>query len=240
MDGQRIELFRMWFLLPFGSIAVGDVDDHDAYGEGTAVAELTRPDERQFSTATQAALRCAVEGLTVGVVVVCGFPASGKTTATRFLADLLGAIVFDKDRFAPKLEESVMTELTGNPHDRDSPTYRRVVGPYIYDALVANALMVGRHHVVVLDAPFLEYVGSAFQAGLTLSDYLRAKSDHVIDVRTVWMSVDPKVIRDRMIVRGAERDLPKLADWSAYRSEILDSGLRAEAERVVDSFIVNE
>ncbi|MGW4121363.1 AAA family ATPase [Nocardia sp. NPDC004711] len=219
---------------------MNNVDDHGACGERVAVAELMGSEEQQFSTATKAALRSAVEGVDTGVVVVCGFPASGKSTATRFLADMLDAIVFDKDSFAPKLEESVMAELTGNPHDRDSTTYRRVVGPYIYEALVANALMVGRRHVVVVDAPFLEYVGSAVRAGLSLSNYLRSKSDHAVDVRTVWMSVDPKEIRDRMIRRGAERDLPKLADWSTYRSEILDSGLGAEAEKVVDSFVINE
>ncbi len=171
---------------------------------------------------------------------MCGFPASGKTTAARFLADTLKTIIFDKDRFAPKLEESVMNELTGNPHDRDSTTYRRVVGPYIYDALVANALMVGQRDVVVVDAPFLEYARSALLAGVALSSYIRSKADLQVEVRTVWMSADPKEIRERMIQRGAERDLPKLADWSTYRSEILDSGLRIEAEKVVDSFIVND
>ncbi|MFD6357248.1 AAA family ATPase [Nocardia tengchongensis] len=204
------------------------------------MTELAESCGRQLSGATQTALRAAIEGIGMGVVVVCGFPASGKTTAARFLAEQLDTIIFDKDGFAPKLEESVMAELTGNPHDRDSAMYRRVVGPYIYDALIANALMVGQRNVVVVDAPFLEFVGSALQSNVTLSEYLRSKVGFPVDVRTVWMSVDPKEIRERMIKRGAERDLPKLADWSAYRSEILDSGLRVEAEKVVDSFIVNE
>ncbi|MEU7768918.1 AAA family ATPase [Nocardia sp. NPDC049190] len=65
----------------------------------------------------------------VGVTVVCGFPAAGKTTVTRFLSELIDSVVLDKDTFAPQLEEAVMSELTGDPHDRDSDCYRRVVSP---------------------------------------------------------------------------------------------------------------
>lgn len=63
--------------------------------------------------------------------VICGFPASGKSTAAKYLAAVIDAVIIDKDSFAPDLEESVMTELTGNPHDKDSATYMRVVNPHI-------------------------------------------------------------------------------------------------------------
>ncbi|MFB8001530.1 AAA family ATPase [Nocardia sp. NPDC056000] len=203
------------------------------------MTELTSSNEVQLPSETIAALNQAIINFTTGVVVVCGFPASGKSTAARYLASALGAIVFDKDGFAPKLEESVMTELTGNPHDRDSATYRRVVGPNIYDALVRNAALVGCHHPVVVDAPFLEYTSYALDSKTTLSEYVRSQSGQTVEVRTVWMSAKPDEVRERMISRGAERDLPKLADWSAYRSEVLDSGLGTEAEKAVDVFIVN-
>lgn len=92
---------------------------------------------------------------TSGVTIVCGFPAAGKTTATRFLAGLLDPVVLDKDTFAPQLEESVMSELNGNPFDRDSDLYRRVVVPHIYSALLDHALRVGARCPVLVDAPFL-------------------------------------------------------------------------------------
>jgi hypothetical protein len=56
-------------------------------------------------------------------------PAAGKTTATQFLSGLIDSVVLDKDAFAPQLEEAVMSELTGDPHDRDSALYRREPQP---------------------------------------------------------------------------------------------------------------
>lgn len=232
-------MFFVRVLLPERSINVTGVADHVPHAEKAAAAQVTEPSELPLSRATRAALHGVIDGLDCGVVVVCGFPASGKSTSARYLAKVLRAIVFDKDSFAPALEESVMTELTGNSHDRDSPVYKRVVGPFVYDALVKNALMVGRHHPVVIDAPFIDYVRTASNKGVTLSGYIGSKSDQQVDIRTVWLTTAPETIRERMIKRGAARDLPKLDDWAAYRSEVLDSDIRTNAEQVVDSVIVS-
>ncbi|GAB4587843.1 hypothetical protein [Nocardia sp. IFM 10818] len=61
----------------------------------------------------------------------------------------------------------------------------------------------------------------------------------MVDVRTVWMCATPEVIRERMIRRGAERDHTKLADWAAYRTEVLDSGIGSFAKEVVDIIVQN-
>ncbi|WP_330183824.1 ATP-binding protein [Nocardia sp. NBC_01503] len=192
-----------------------------------------------LSIRTREELRHAVEDLTTGVIVVCGFPAVGKSSGVRMLAADRDALVLDKDSFAPALEEAVMTELTGNPFDRDSAIYRRVVGPHIYDALVRNALAIGRHQIVVVDAPFIEYVMRARSESCSLAGYLCAKVDHPVSVRTVWMSASPEVIHTRIVRRGAERDRPKLADWAVYRSAVLDSGVDLAAQEVVDAVVVN-
>ncbi|MFE6925969.1 hypothetical protein ACFVAV_33500 [Nocardia sp. NPDC057663] len=96
----------------------------------TAVANHEPP--LPFSPAGRQALHDLAVHAATGVTVVCGFPAAGKTTATRLLAELVDPVVLDKDAFAPRLEESVMAELTGNPHDRDSDLYRRVVSPHLF------------------------------------------------------------------------------------------------------------
>ncbi|WP_280471817.1 AAA family ATPase [Nocardia cyriacigeorgica] len=181
----------------------------------------------------------AIEGLKNGLVVVCGFPASGKSTVARYLALRLDAVLFDKDGFAPALEQSVMRELTGNPHDRDSEIYRSVVGPNIYEALTCNALRVAQRARVVVDAPFLEFVSAATARMSSLSEFILAKAEAVVPVRSVWVAADPETIKNRMISRGAERDRPKLDDWATYRSTVLESGVAAEAEAVVDYFISN-
>ncbi|WP_406281221.1 ATP-binding protein [Nocardia sp. NBC_00881] len=71
-----------------------------------------------------------------GALVICGFPASGKSSAAQFLASRTGGVVLDKDQLAPVLEESVMRRLTGDPFDRDSDIYRELVAPGIYDSLI--------------------------------------------------------------------------------------------------------
>lgn len=192
-----------------------------------------------LAEATLQALDGVVHGLTTGLVVVCGFPASGKSSSARYLARSWSAVLLDKDGFAPALEEAVMQELTGSPHDRDSDTYRRVVGPNIYDALTRNGLLVGRYGRVVIDAPYLEYVSAAAAAGQSLSQFIRSKSDVDVPVKTVWIAADAETIRDRMISRGAERDRPKLDDWATYRRTVLDSDAALDAKATVDQIISN-
>ncbi|MBF6102183.1 AAA family ATPase [Nocardia cyriacigeorgica] len=174
-----------------------------------------------------------------GVTVICGFPAAGKTTATRVLAGLVDAVVLDKDTFAPQLEESVMTRLTGHPYDRDSEIYRQVVAPHIYSALVQNAVRIARQVPVLVDAPFLGYITAAGEQNLRLSDYIRTIAGGDTVIRTVWVDTDPARIRERMTLRGAERDRPKLADWQTYRTSILDSGLAHTGPRVADYLVTN-
>lgn len=186
------------------------------------------------------ALRDAFTGLhDCGAVVVAGFPASGKSTAAAYLADVLGAPVLDKDRFAPLLEESVMQTLTGDSHDRDSETYRTLVGPGIYDGLIRTGLTVAATHPVVLDAPFLSTIRQAAAREMPLSAHLRDYTGlpDSVPLVTIWLDAAAPVIHARMIARGAERDAPKLADWETYRTEVLDSGVRDLAHTFCDHII---
>ncbi|MGH3427146.1 MAG: AAA family ATPase [Terriglobales bacterium] len=192
-----------------------------------------------LSTTALEALDHIVQDVTTGVIMLCGFPASGKSTGASHLAATLGALVLDKDGFAPALEESIMAELTGNPHDRDSSVYRRVVGPYIYEALIRNALTIGQRQPVVLDAPFLEYVKAAAERGIPLSSYIQTKTNDPVSVTTIWFSSEPEEIRRRMVRRAAARDIPKLSDWPTYRSVVLESEISRDAKATVDTFVFN-
>ncbi|MFJ9368764.1 AAA family ATPase [Nocardia sp. NPDC101769] len=186
------------------------------------------------------ALDQIAEQAAIGVTVVCGFPASGKSTAARYLADLIDAVIIDKDAFAPDLEESVMAELTGNPYDRDSNEYMRVVNPHIYRAFVHQAFVIGVRVPVIVDAPFIGHVQAAARRGVALSEHLMSTVLVPLPlVRTIWISAMPNQIRDRMSYRGAERDIGKLADWDAYRAHVLDSGIEDAAQGVVDYVVRN-
>ncbi|AFU02825.1 AAA family ATPase [Nocardia brasiliensis] len=176
-----------------------------------------------------------------GLVVVCGFPASGKSTAANWYAAQRGAVVLDKDAFVPRLECDVMTRLTGDPYDRDSEVYRSVVSPGIYEGLTRTGFRIGTAHNVVLDGPFLSVIRAASAANRSLAQQLRVITEvsDAVAVQTIWIDSSAALIRARMLSRGAERDAPKLADWDAYRKDVLDSGIREIAHRVVDIVIAN-
>ncbi|WP_084655311.1 AAA family ATPase [Nocardia altamirensis] len=175
-----------------------------------------------------------------GVVVVCGFPASGKTTATRLLSGLLDPVVLDKDTFAPQLEESVMSQLTGDPHDRDSDIYRTVVSPHLYAALVRHAATVAEHWPVIIDAPFLGYVRAAASRGVSLAEHIRSIAGApTVPICAIWLDAAPSQIRARMSLRGADRDQPKLSDWHTYRNAVLDSDLSRLGPAVTDYLVSN-
>lgn len=186
-------------------------------------------------------LDCAKRLERGGVVALCGFPASGKSTASRFLATLAGAIVFDKDTFAPGLEQAVMTRLTSNPYDRDSEIYQSVVAPHLYDALIRAGFTAATRTPVVLDAPFLGSIQTTAKVGGRLSRHLRrtAAAPSHLPVTTLWLEATPHDIRTRMTARAAERDQPKLADWDTYQATVLESDLPKAARSVVDLVIAN-
>ncbi|WP_280402109.1 hypothetical protein [Nocardia carnea] len=134
-----------------------------------------------------------------------------------------------------------MRRLTGDPFDRDSDIYRELVAPGIYDSLIRTGLTVAAQHPVVLDAPFLSTVRAAGAAGLPLGVFMRqhAEAEADLPVVTVWIDSATEQVRQRMIARGSARDAPKLADWTGYRSGVLDSGVRELARTVCDLVINN-
>ncbi|MEU6584017.1 hypothetical protein [Nocardia sp. NPDC046763] len=103
----------------------------DRYGESVAderaKAAHRRPDSgtscrgdrwqliQVLGDATRDALLRGADGLSPGLVVASEFAAAGKSSVSRWLALQFGALVMDKDSFAPALEQAVMSELTGNP-----------------------------------------------------------------------------------------------------------------------------
>lgn len=213
--------------------------------QANAYAELvhsSRESEAMLDERVRAELASAAAALPdPGVIVVCGFPASGKSTAAKWFAAQLGAIVLDKDSFVPRLECDVMARLTGDPHDRDSEVYRSLVSPGIYEGLTRTGFRIGAVHHVVLDGPFLSVIRAAAAANRSLAQHLRvvAQASDAVAVQTIWLDSAEREIRARMLARGAERDISKLADWETYREDVLDSGIREIAHRVVDIVIAN-
>ncbi|OXR39576.1 hypothetical protein B7C42_08356 [Nocardia cerradoensis] len=70
-----------------------------------------------------------------------------------------------------------------------------------------------------------------------MRQHTEAEAD--LPVVTVWIDSPTEQVRQRMIARGSARDAPKLADWTGYRSGVLDSGVRELARTVCDLVIEN-
>jgi predicted kinase len=176
-----------------------------------------------------------------GVTIVCGLPGSGKSTAARYLADLIDAVVIDKDAFAPDLEKAVMAELTGDPHDRDSDVYAQVINPHIYRSFIHQALLIGHRIPVIVDAPFIRQICISARQHVLLADHIRAAAIvPTPPIQTIWISADPNQIRERLARRNAARDAGKLSDWDTYRANLLDTRAEHLAHTVTDYVVIND
>ncbi|MBG6218681.1 putative kinase [Arthrobacter sp. CAN_A6] len=146
--------------------------------------------------------------------ITLGGAGSGKSTLSRRLSSLTGAVYLDKDTLAGPLVQVALEAFGQDPSDRESNAlYLERIMPAEYETLFATA---GRNlelgHSVVLDAPFVAYLEDPdFLRRLTENAAWPAARIRVIHVRT-----SPDVVRQRLVERGSERDRIKLADWDTY------------------------
>lgn len=171
------------------------------------------------------------------VIVHCGMPAAGKSTAARAEAELarflgLSVAVIDKDDIDTRLISAIneIAYESGpsadawlcDPDDRDSQNYRQRVYPtvmWVLGAAVVTAVGSG-HDLVVVDAPLCTEARVAADAGESLGEHLARiwGLPAGVQVRTCWHDIDAGRQRERMAERGLGRDLGKLADWEGYRA----------------------
>lgn len=146
--------------------------------------------------------------------ITLGGAGSGKSTLSKHLSTLTGAVYLDKDTLAGPLVQIALEALGQDPSDRESNAlYLEKVMPAEYETLFATA---GRNlelgHSVVLDAPFVAYLDDP--------DFLRRFTENAAwppaRIRVVHVRTSPDIVRQRLIERGNERDRAKLADWDTY------------------------
>lgn len=140
-------------------------------------------------------------------LVVCGPPASGKSTLGRALAAALSAALLDQDVLTGPLT-AVVARLVGSD-DLDSPALAKATRAARYETLAAAAednLQIGRP--VVLVAPY-----STERRDTAAWKRVSERLSHAGGAPTlVWLHATGEELLKRMAARAAGRDSAKLAD----------------------------
>jgi predicted kinase len=167
--------------------------------------------------------------------ITLGSAGSGKSTISRRISAVTGAVYLDKDVVAGPLVQFALKALGQDPTDRESnATYVERLMPLEYSTLFAVAgsnLELG--HSVVLDAPFVAYLSDPeyLESAIAAAGWPR------VHIRIIHVEAPREVVRRRLLDRGQDRDRAKLEDWDAYwaRFGVLDCRWRIGShDRVVN------
>lgn len=179
--------------------------------------------------------RARALGSTLGsttLVLVGGYAGSGKSEFARFLGDIAGWAILDKDSLTRRLAERLLVSLGGDQHDRHSDLYLTEIRPLEYKCLMDTAfdnLDCGISSI--LSAPFIaEYNDAAWLARLT--NRCKAKG---IEVVSVWVRCDEDSMREYIEFRDAPRDAWKLANWTEYAAGLNTASAPPGAQVTIDN-----
>lgn len=170
---------------------------------------------RVVSTPTELALSLAppLRPAHPRIVLVGGFPGSGKTEFSRVLARETGWALLDKDTISRPLIEPALVDLGHSLNDRESDTYVQQIRPREYEALSATItenVEVGNS--VVATAPYLREFNDAAWVENTTA---RAAALNA-DITFAWVRCTPETMQLYLRRRGAARDSWKLDHWDQY------------------------
>ena len=152
----------------------------------------------------------------------CGHAGTGKTTlAKQLIAPLMARTgesfcLLDKDTLYGGYSAAVMRALTGDPNDRDSPTYLQNLRDPEYTGLLDTArenLSLGVGCIVV--GPLSREVRAH-----RLADRAWLGVGPGVTVRTVWVHLAEDEARRRITARANPNDAWKLAHWSDYHTRL--------------------
>jgi len=168
---------------------------------------------------------------TPSLVLIGGFAGSGKSEFARFITQLTGWALLDKDPITRPLVEQLLMSLGADPNDRHTELYRSQVRPLEYVSLLEAAYAnIGCGISTVITAPFIaEMTDSAWMRRLTNRCQARG-----VAVSVVWIACDLDSMREYITFRSAARDAWKLQHWDDYAATI-DVDLRP----VVPHFVVD-
>lgn len=151
------------------------------------------------------------------VVLVGGFAGSGKTEFARFLTQLTGWPLVDKDPLTRPLVEQLLMALGSHAHDRHTEVYREKVRPAEYAALMQAVYANVQCRIsTVVTAPFIAEMSDE-QWMQRLINKCQAQG---VDVAPIWVQCDVDSMHEYISSRGAARDSWKLERWEEYLATI--------------------
>jgi predicted kinase len=149
--------------------------------------------------------------------ITLGSAGSGKSTLSKQISRITGAVYLDKDTLAGPLVQLALEAFDQDPSDRESnKLYVDKIMPIEYETLFGTA---GRNlelgHSVVIDAPFVAYLDDP--------DFLQNSTERAewppVRIRVIHVRTSQDIVKQRLAARGNERDRVKLANWDAYWKE---------------------
>lgn len=137
--------------------------------------------------------------------IVCGLPATGKTTFGRTLAQRERAAFLDSDATTDLIIQAAHEAAGIDPHDRDSERYKRTYREPVYETLFNLAEENLTHVNVVIAGPFTSELREkeAWQKSLQ-----KRFSPHEVILHHLEIPEEERM--RRMKERGALRDTAKL------------------------------
>ena len=137
--------------------------------------------------------------------IVCGLPASGKTTFAKELAGELGAAFLDSDTATDLMIQAAHGAAGIDPHDRDSVLYKQTYREPVYDTLFALAEENLPHTDVVIAGPFTSELRNKVMWQQQLEERFFDST-----VKLHYIEISESLRLERMRARGAKRDEAKL------------------------------
>ena len=153
------------------------------------------------------------------LILMVGFPGSGKSTIAKSVAQYFRATYLDKDTLCNTLTGAMLESHGECTTARDdSSLYKQTILPAEYKTLfdVANHTLP-MSGMVVVDAPFI-----AFFDDIHYMDTQRALY-HWQDLNIIVVEVfaSPDTTKQRLLSRGEARDQWKLDNWPAFYAQLI-------------------
>ncbi len=138
--------------------------------------------------------------------IICGSPASGKTSYGRKLAKMNHACFLDIDISTEPLVQKALSEYGHDKDDRDSEyfkqTYREVIYQTIFDTARENLQWTD----VVIVGPFTHELKIK-----SWPEKLTFELGSEVEIHYIYCKSDER--RQRIIKRNSDRDKAKLINW---------------------------